>query len=77
MAEKITFGSIWANLSRTPFMPKSGDDELHMAPIELVANIAMTASGMFGMNPTTLSPLQTPNSRNECVTFSTSLKSSW
>ena len=52
--------------------PKSGEHDDHTAPIDAVASIAITASGMFGMNPTTRSPSRTPRSRSACATLDTS-----
>ena len=72
----MIFGSICVNRSKTPLIPKSGEDELQIAPMEAAASMAMIASGILGMNPATRSPFCTPNSRSECANFSTSLNNS-
>ena len=36
-------GAIWPNRSKTPFVPKSGEQEDQMAPILVAASIATTA----------------------------------
>ena len=43
-----TFGLICENLSTTPLIPKSGEQEDQMAPIEVVAIKASTASIVLG-----------------------------
>ena len=53
ISREYYFGSICENLSNTPLVPKSGEHELHTAPMELVASMATTASGTFGRKPTT------------------------
>ncbi len=55
-AAKMIFGSICENRSRTPLIPKSGEEELQIAPMEAEASMAIIASGILGMNPETRSP---------------------
>ena len=43
------FGLIWENLSITPFTPKSGEQEDHMAPIAEVEIKTSTVSMVFGI----------------------------
>ena len=52
----MIFGSICENRSRTPLIPKSGEEELQIAPMEAEASMAIIASGILGMNPETRSP---------------------
>ena len=71
----MIFGLICENLSVTDLIPKSGELELHIAPIDVGASMAIIASGIFGKNPATLSPRVTPRSRREAANFSTSANS--
>ncbi len=59
-----TEGCSWRNRSSTPRQPKSGDTLVQIAPIDVVASMAMTASGMFGSIEATRSPGWTPSSRS-------------
>ena len=61
----MSLGSICWNLSKTPLMPKSGEQDDQIAPILAVANIAIMVSGILGINPTTLSFFTIPISRME------------
>ena len=49
-----------------PRSPKSGEQHAQIAPMAVVASIAIMVSGMFGIQPTTRSPGTTPSARN-CV----------
>ena len=53
-------GAIWPKRSSTPLTPKSAEHEDQTAPRLAAANAAITASGMLGMKPATLSPGPTP-----------------
>ena len=44
----------------TPFIPKSGEQEVQIAPILVVASIHIIASGILGKYAATLSPFKTP-----------------
>ena len=44
------------NRSSTPLTPKSGEHDDQIAPRLVAASIAITVSGMFGINPATRSP---------------------
>src|SRR5438552_115783 len=44
-------GAIWPKRSTTPATPKSGEQDDQTAPRLVAASIAITVSGMFGMNP--------------------------
>ena len=65
-------GSICLNRSNTPLIPKSGEQELQIAPIETVASIAMIVSGIFGRKPTTRSPFSKPFFLKALANISTS-----
>ena len=59
-----TVGWSCRNRSRTPRQPKSGETLVQIAPIDVTASIAMTASGMFGSVEATRSPGRTPRRRS-------------
>ena len=62
------------NLSNIPLTPKSGEHEDQIAPMLVVANIAITASGILGIKAATLSPFFKPIFLKLCAIFTTSLK---
>jgi len=66
-----TFGASWVNRSITPRQPKSGEQLAQMAPMLVVASIAMTVCGMFGMQDTTRSPGPTPIARSRVARMRT------
>ena len=51
-----------------PSVPKSGEQLDQTAPSHVVANIAITASGMFGKMAATRSPLPIPKFLNSAAT---------
>jgi hypothetical protein len=53
-------------------VPKSGELDDQIAPRLVVASIAMTVSGMFGMKPATRSPGATPWARSAAAARATS-----
>jgi hypothetical protein len=57
-------GDSCPNLSLTPRPPKSGEQLVHTAPMLVVASMAMTVCGMFGMQEATRSPGRTPMARS-------------
>jgi hypothetical protein len=57
-------GSSCRKRSMAPSEPKSGEQLAQMAPIAVVANIAIRACGIFGRYATTLSPRFTPRARS-------------
>ena len=71
-AVNSTFGLICPNRSRTPLMPKSGEQEDHVAPRLTAASMAIMDSGMLGINPTTRSPIRTPAAFKDLATRPTS-----
>ena len=52
----ITFGLTCPKRSNTPCAPKSGEQDVQVAPIAAAPAIIAIASGMFGRNPATRSP---------------------
>ena len=44
---KSTFGPTWPNLSATALAPKSGEHDVHVAPVAVAPSIATTASPTF------------------------------
>ena len=52
-------------------MPKSGEQELQIAPMEALASMAITAMGMLGTKPAILSPGSTPAKRMAAVSSAT------
>ena len=59
-------------------MPKSGDDDDQMAPMDAAASMPITVSGRLGMKAATRSPFLTPSRFNPsailCVSSYNSLK---
>ena len=70
-AQNSTRGASWLNRSITPRQPKSGEQLDQMAPMLVVASIAMTACGMFGRQDATRSPGRTPSSRSRVASTRT------
>ena len=63
---------VWPKRSRTPLMPKSGEQEDQTAPMLVAASMAMMLSGILGTKPTTRSPFFMPSFLNEDAVFATS-----